>query len=328
MTIELSFKRLLSMIKKFLSLKLTVVTGLIVCAIPAFVMHATANPPAQDFLDSTPMFTQERPSAPVPSGCIADHLITAESLSDTRDNGPFDIATKRVPRDSATGFGGGTIHYPTNAKNCGLLGGIAVVPGYVSYESAIKWWGPRLASWGFVVLTINTNYPTDNPDSRARQLSAALDHLLLDSTVGNLVDQDKLGVIGWSMGGGGALKLATDRSNVRAVIAQTPYHDTGYTSMNTPALFIACENDRIAPNNKFTNTFYDKAAGPKMKVEIKNGSHFCASYRFNEILLSKPGIAWMQRYINNDTRFDTFLCSHQKYSDSPRISAYDYENCM
>ena len=262
------------------------------------------------------------------SNCIADSVITAAELSDTRDNGPFSVASKHVPRQLANGFGGGTIHYPTNAGDCGLLGGIAVVPGYVSYESSIKWWGPRLASWGFVVITIDTNTIYDDPDSRATQLSAALDHIINDSTVGAQIDSNRLGAIGWSMGGGGALQLATERNAVRAIIPQTPYHDKSYGNMDTPALFISCQNDRIASNNKYGNVFYNNASGPKMKIEIKNGSHFCPSYRFNEILLSKPGIAWMHRYINDDSRFDKFLCSKEDYGNSPRISGYDYKDCV
>ena len=262
------------------------------------------------------------------SKCISDSVITAAELSATRDNGPFTVASKPVLRQLANGFGGGTIHYPTNAGDCGLLGGIAVIPGYVSYEASIKWWGPRLASWGFVVITIDTNSIYDDPDSRATQLSTALDHMLSDSTVGAQIDSTRLGAIGWSMGGGGALQLATKRSDVRAIIPQTPYHDKDYGTMDTPALFITCQNDRIASNKKYSSPFYNNAAGPKMKIEIKNGSHFCPSYRFNEILLSKPGIAWMHRYINGDTRFDKFLCNNENYGNSPRISAYDYKNCV
>ncbi|WP_296236584.1 dienelactone hydrolase family protein [Psychrobacter sp. UBA5136] len=261
------------------------------------------------------------------SNCIADSVITAAELSATRDNGPFTVANKAVPRQLANGFGGGTIHYPTNAGDCGLLGGIAVIPGYVSYEASIKWWGPRLASWGFVVITVDTNSIYDDPNSRATQLSAALDHIVSDSTVGTQIDSTRLGAIGWSMGGGGALQLATQRSDVRAIISQTPYHDKNYGVMDTPALFITCQNDRIASNRKYSSPFYNHAAGPKMKIEIKNGSHFCPSYRFNEILLSKPGIAWMHRYINGDTRFDKFLCHNENYGSSPRISAYDYKDC-
>ena len=261
------------------------------------------------------------------SNCIADSVITAAELSATRDNGPLTVASKAIPRQLANGFGGGTIHYPTNAGDCGLLGGIAVIPGYVSYEASIKWWGPRLASWGFVVITIDTNSIYDDPNSRATQLSAALDHIVSDSTVGAQIDSTRLGAIGWSMGGGGALQLATQRSDVRAIISQTPYHDKDYGIMDTPALFITCQNDRIASSKKYSSPFYNHAAGPKMKIEIKNGSHFCPSYRFNEILLSKPGIAWMHRYINGDTRFDKFLCNNENYGNSPRISSYDYKDC-
>lgn len=261
------------------------------------------------------------------SNCIADSVITAAELSATRDNGPLTVASKAIPRQLANGFGGGTIHYPINAGDCGLLGGIAVIPGYVSYEASIKWWGPRLASWGFVVITIDTNSIYDDPNSRATQLSAALDHIVSDSTVGAQIDSTRLGAIGWSMGGGGALQLATQRSDVRAIIPQTPYHDKDYGIMDTPALFITCQNDRIASSKKYSSPFYNHAAGPKMKIEIKNGSHFCPSYRFNEILLSKPGIAWMHRYINGDTRFDKFLCNNENYGNSPRISSYDYKDC-
>ena len=263
----------------------------------------------------------------MPSDCIADSAITADALSDTRNNGPFSVRTKRVSRQSAKGFGGGTIHYPTNASGCGLLGAIAVVPGYVSYEAAIKWWGPRLASWGFVVITINTHSIYDDPDSRAAQLNAALDHMIADDTVGSMIDPTRLGAIGWSMGGGGALRLATERSTVRAIMPLAPYHNKSYGAVKTPTLVITCEHDRIASNNKYSNAFYKNATGPKMIVEVNNGSHFCPSYRFNEILLSKPGIAWMQRHINNDTRFDKFLCANENYSKSPRISAYNYKDC-
>lgn len=280
-----------------------------------------AKVPASKATLTTTTFTASR------SNCIADSVITAAELSATRDNGPFTVASKAIPRQLANGFGGGTIHYPTNAGDCGLLGGIAVIPGYVSYEASIKWWGPRLASWGFVVITIDTNSIYDDPNSRATQLSAALDHIVSDSTVGAQIDSTRLGAIGWSMGGGGALQLATQRSDVRAIITQTPYHDKDYGIMDTPVLFITCQNDRIASNKKYSSAFYNHAAGPKIKIEIKNGSHFCPSYRFNEILLSKPGIAWMHRYINGDTRFDKFLCNNENYGNSPRISAYDYKDC-
>lgn len=282
--------------------------------------------------------TETRQTVPTPTStsvaslnqdvtCIPDSAISADNLSQTKNNGPFNIASKKVPRELVDSFGGGTIYYPTNAGNCGRLGAIAVIPGYVSYESSIKWLGPRLAAWGFVVITMNTDSIYDRPDSRAKQLSHALDYVISDNTVGNIVDPDRLGAIGWSMGGGGALKLASTRSNVRAIMPLAPYHDRSYGEVTTPTFVISCEYDVIAANNKYTNLFYKQATGPKMNIEVNNASHLCPSYRLNEKLLSKPSIAWMQRHINGDTRFDQFLCGREDYSISPRISNYDYADC-
>ena len=50
-------------------------------------------------------------------------------------------------------------------------------------EFVPPWYGERLASQGFVVMTIDTNTRYDQPNSRGRQLEAALDHMVEDSGV-------------------------------------------------------------------------------------------------------------------------------------------------
>ncbi len=74
------------------------------------------------------------------------------------------------------GFGGGTIYYPTTTSD-GTFGGVAIAPGFTAYESSIAWLGPRLASQGFVVFTIDTDTTLDQPGQRADQIQAALDYL-------------------------------------------------------------------------------------------------------------------------------------------------------
>src|SRR4051812_38496530 len=60
-------------------------------------------------------------------------------------SGAFAVAQAVV--GPGNGFGGGTVYYPTDTSK-GRFGGIAVVPGYVSPQSTIQWYGPRLASQG------------------------------------------------------------------------------------------------------------------------------------------------------------------------------------
>ncbi|MEV5269359.1 poly(ethylene terephthalate) hydrolase family protein, partial [Streptomyces werraensis] len=109
--------------------------------------------------------------------------------------GPYAVSQTSVSRLSATGFGGGTIYYPTTTAD-GTFGAVAISPGYTALESSISWLGPRLASQGFVVFTIDTNTTLDQPGSRGDQLLAALDYLTQRSSVRNRVDSSRLGVMG------------------------------------------------------------------------------------------------------------------------------------
>ena len=243
------------------------------------------------------------------------------------NRGPYDVETINVSR-LTPGFAGGTIHYSTDSG--GEQGIIAVVPGYVSYERSIKWWGPRLASWGFTVITIDTNTIYDQPDSRARQLSAAIDYVIDQgndrlSRLYGLVDPNRVGVIGWSMGGGGALKLATDRK-IDALITQAPWYLglNRFSSLTAPTMIIACQIDAIAPVAVHASRFYNQipSSTPKAFLEIAAGSHFCANSGYpSEDILGRNGIAWMKRFIDKDQRYNQFLCG-QNFDSSLRISEY------
>jgi len=273
---------------------------------------------------------------PDPSGaCVDSSYITSANLSRTGESGPYSVSTKNVSSWDANGFGDGTIWYSQAAYNdCGRMPGIAVVPGYVSQENSIEWWGERLASWGFVVITINTNLSTDQPINRAGQLSDALDHIIDDSTVRNMVDPNTLGAVGWSMGGGGSIYLGNTRSEVKAIIPQAPWFASTIES-DKPVLFIACEADAVAPVATHVNTFYNATGGgwwgpqvPKAKIEINNGSHFCANSGYpNEDIIGKAGISWMKRFLSNDTRFNQFTCGQTNYGSDYNVSDYDYDDC-
>lgn len=134
--------------------------------------------------------------------------------------GPYSVADTSVSSLAVTGFGGGTIYYPTSTSD-GTFGAVVIAPGFTAYQSSIAWLGPRLASQGFVVFTIDTNTTLDQPDSRGRQLLAALDYLTGRSSVRGRIDSGRLGVMGHSMGGGGTLEAAKSRPSLQAAIPLT-----------------------------------------------------------------------------------------------------------
>src|SRR5690554_4911603 len=176
-------------------------------------------------------------------------------------SGPYSVRTSRVS-GLVSGFGGGTIHYPTGTT--GTMAAIVVIPGFVSAESSIEWWGPKLASHGFVVMTIDTNTGFDQPPSRARQINNALDYLVSQNTsrtspVNGMIDTERLGVIGWSMGGGGTLRVASE-GRIKAAIPLAPW-DTVSTyagRSQAPTLIFACQADIIAPVAAHASPFYNR----------------------------------------------------------------------
>ena len=278
-------------------------------------LNATASNPE-------PQPTTPPADDPCASGCNYQRGQDPTVASLEASGGPYSVSTISVSKYSASGFGGGTIHYPNGTS--GSMGAIAVIPGYVSYESSIKWWGPRLASHGFVVITIDTNSIYDQPNSRADQLSAALDHLINASkssshALAGKVDANRLGAIGWSMGGGGTLKLSTERT-LKAAIPQAPWYSgsNDFDEITTPTLILACEDDTIAPVGTHASPFYNAipASTPKAFLEIRGGSHYCANSGYeDEDILGKYGVAWMKRFIDEDTRYSQFLCGPNHTAD-------------
>jgi predicted dienelactone hydrolase len=222
--------------------------------------------------------------------------------------GPFATSETSVSSLSVTGFGGGTIYYPTSTAE-GTFGAVAVAPGFTADQSSMAWLGPRLASQGFVIFTIDTNTRLDQPDSRSRQLLAALDYLTQRSSVRTRIDATRLGVMGHSMGGGGTLEAAEDRPQLQAAIPLTPWDlQKNFSNVRVPTMIIGAEADTVAPVATHSEPFYNSipAASEKAYLELNGASHFAPN--ISNTTIAKYSISWLKRYIDNDTRYDQFLC--------------------
>jgi alpha-beta hydrolase superfamily lysophospholipase len=221
--------------------------------------------------------------------------------------GSFATATVTVP-SSVAGFGGGTIYYPTTTT-AGTFGAVAIAPGFTARQSSISWLGNRLASQGFVVFTIDTDSVFDQPDSRGRQLLAALDYLTGQSSVRARVDATRLAVAGHSMGGGGTLAAANNRPVLQAAIPLTAWHTTKtWSNVRVPTLVIGAENDTVAPVNQHSIPFYNSIpeASEKGYLELAGASHLAPNSPNTTI--AKYMISWLKRFVDNDTRYEQFLC--------------------
>jgi predicted dienelactone hydrolase len=266
------------------ALTLTFVAGLL--AVAGVVLVPNANAADNPF---------ERGPAP-----------SAASIAATR--GPFAVSETTVSSLSVSGFGGGTIYFPTSTSE-GTFGGVAIAPGYTASRSTMAWLGPRLASQGFVVFNIDTNSRYDQPASRGRQLLAALDFLTERSSVRSRVDADRLGVMGHSMGGGGTLEAAQDRPQLQAAIPLTPWNLTkNWSRVQVPTLVIGAENDSIASVRSHSEPFFTSLPSSldKAYLELNGASHFAPNTP--DTTIASTSISWLKRFVDNDLRYEQFLC--------------------
>ncbi|MBT2528368.1 dienelactone hydrolase family protein [Streptomyces sp. ISL-99] len=238
--------------------------------------------------------------------------------------GPYAVSQTAVSSLSVTGFGGGTVYYPTSTSD-GTFGAVAVSPGFTASQSSIAWLGPRLASQGFVVFTIDTLSRYDQPDSRGRQLLAALDYLTERSTVRGRIDSSRLGVMGHSMGGGGSLEAAKSRPSLQAAIPLTGWNtDKTWPEIQTPTLVVGADGDTVAPVASHSEPFYESLPSSldKAYLELNNATHYTPNS--SNTTIAKYSISWLKRFIDNDTRYEQFLCPLPR----PSLTIEEYRgNC-
>ncbi|MCR6485657.1 alpha/beta hydrolase [Amycolatopsis sp. OK19-0408] len=238
--------------------------------------------------------------------------------------GSFATSTATVSRLAVSGFGGGTIYYPT-ATTAGTFGAIAIAPGFTALQSSISWLGPRLASQGFVIFTIDTLTTSDQPDSRGRQLLSALDYLTQQSSVRSRIDTSRLGVMGHSMGGGGTLEAARSRPSLQAAIPLTAWNLTkNWSSLRVPTLVVGAQSDTVAPVASHSIPFYTSLPSSldKAYLELRGASHFAPNS--SNTTIAKYALSWLKRFVDNDTRYEQFLCP----IPSTSLSISDYRgNC-
>lgn len=236
---------------------------------------------------------------------IAPATASAQAVADPSRQGPLATSRTQVP-SSVSGFGGGFIDAPTSG---GPYAGIALSPGFTARASSLSWVGPRLASHGFVVITIETNSTSDQPDSRGSQLQAALNYLTRSSAVRTRVDPNRLAVGGHSMGGGGTLRAAANNPALKAALPLAPWHGTkSWSSVRVPTMIIAGSSDTVASTSSHARRFYDSIPSSTEKglVEISGASHFFP--QSTNATMSRYMVSWLKVFADGNSAYAGFAC--------------------
>ena len=71
---------------------------------------------------------------------------------------------------------------------------------------------------------------------------------------------------------------------------------------------VGAESDTVAPVSSHAEPFYTSlpAGADKAYLELNNASHSAPTSA--NVTVAKYSISWLKRFIDNDTRYDQFLC--------------------
>lgn len=228
-------------------------------------------------------------------------------------DGPFAVSTQTMARGN--GFGGGTVYSPNAAGSYGV---VAFSPGFTATQSSVAVMGRRLATHGFVVVTINTNSSLDFPPSRATQLLAALNAVaaLTTGPVAGKVDTNRRAVTGHSMGGGGTLIALRQNASLRAGVGLAPWNgDASFAAIRSPAGIIAGSADNVAPLDTHALPSYNSInQAEKLLAVIRGAGHSFQSSNPANQPSSMYQIAWMKRWVDGDQRYTPFLVNDSRLS--------------
>ncbi|PTH85763.1 lipase [Streptomyces sp. A244] len=218
------------------------------------------------------------------------------------------FATAETNVSPGNGFNGGKIYYPRDTGH-GTWGAIAAVPGYTA-KWAVEgaWMGHWLASFGFVVIGIDTNSPNDFDTARGTQLLAALDYLTQRSPVRDRVDPNRLGVLGHSMGGGGAISAAVRRPSLKAALPLAPFSPSqNLSALRVPTMIMGARDDGTVTPSYLDGLYGGMPAGTQSAfVELSSGGHGFPTWGNSDV--TRRTIPWLKIFLDNDTRYTQFLC--------------------
>ncbi len=238
------------------------------------------------------------------------------------NRGTFDTAELTIP--SGNGFGGGFIYYPTDTSY-GTWAGVAICPGGgAKFADEETWMGHWLASFGFVIIGIETNAVSDLPESRGPQLLAALDYLTQESEVKDRVDPNRLMVMGHSMGGGGTFHAALARPSLKTMVSLAPWFNfdlthPDFSSLEMPAMIISAKNDTVVTPASVSSMYDDiPTTTQRAWVELAADDHLgFIEENYTEMRVLIP---WMKIFLDGDSRYVQFLCP---MANSDNISVYE-----
>jgi cutinase len=114
---------------------------------------------------------------------------------------------------------------------------------------------------------------------------------------------------------------------LKAAVPMTPWSQTkSFSTVLVPTIIFGAENDTIAPVSSHSIPFYTSLPSTldKAYAELNGANHFAPNSTNTPI--GRYAVSWAKRFMDNDTRYDTFLCGAQHTAFATASVFSDYRS--
>jgi predicted dienelactone hydrolase len=214
-------------------------------------------------------------------------LIITTNAQNFSEPGPFKVGKKSVAAitrlDGQDDFGA-FLYYPAAANGPDTPPDLAKAPypvsvfahGYLGPPLVYDTLNTHIASWGYVVIaTASEVTALVNQTRYVEDILRCAQYVQEQSTEGTFkgMVNDKVGLVGHSMGGGAILRAAKVDPTVKCLVGlAAAANQTTAEGVNTPTRLIVGTNDTVVPSSTAFQQ-WEGLTGPRQIYEIIGGTH-------------------------------------------------------
>ncbi len=197
---------------------------------------------------------------------------------------------------------------------------------YTGTQSMNKDWGPFFASHGIVYVNCDSTTTGDSVDSRATQQMNAVNSLKKENTRRNSyfsknplnakLDINRVGVMGWSMGGG-ASWINSSKTGVKTAMTLAGHNDTavdraskGGSTKCPTGIFSGALDTTILGGLGQSEGVYDNIPNgvSKLHYQVSTAGHMdWGSPTSASRNVAPIALAFQKTYLDGDTRWKAFI---------------------
>jgi predicted dienelactone hydrolase len=233
------------------------------------------------------------------------------------------------------------IVYPCDTSD-GPFPALTFTGGITNVKEQVAWLADHVVTYGFILIVMTpTNNMSTTTDVWENAMLGGLEMLESEnnrpsSPIYNLVDMSKLGIMGFSMGGGGTLKAANtvgDKIKTALSLAphEAPVNPSMYTNIAVPTVVTTGTRDSICPRDSVKDIFNCLPNDIEcLFVNFTNAQHVdwmdLLGDETTQDRLKTFVVSWLKYYLAADSSYESYLFGemHAKQDTAGWFSEYDY----